>query len=423
MKPPRGRRAAAIALAAVLLIACFAAAHRKAVKGSSDFDAYYSAAGDLIAGRSPYREAVESPYLYPPVFAVLFTPFAALPYLPAHALWFALNTVLFAASCRLLLALFPPGASPATRVFAVFFAVATLADNLVMAQANIFVLFCLAAGLYLWRRADRPIPAGVLMALGASVKAAPYLLIVFFAVRREWKVLLGWALGATLWLVAVPGANLGFERNLALLREWGSAVAFSEGPGLPAEPEKLRYYDDFAAEAGAPERGAEAVRYQRRLQGLLNSRNQALDASLHRVLLRDVAGKANHEYLPVYTARRYRIVSPVQLPESTVRVIFAVLALALVALSAALAIKDPAAGFSALILTTILFTPVARTHVFALALVPVCFLASRAPSAAFALSAGALYALSGIRAFQAHGAGTAFLLVLWVWCFMAPKGR
>jgi Glycosyltransferase family 87 len=59
----------------------------------SDFTAYYEAAGNVRAGRSPF---VTAGYIYPPLLAFLLTPLASLPYATARWIWF-----LFSQACLL----------------------------------------------------------------------------------------------------------------------------------------------------------------------------------------------------------------------------------------------------------------------------------------------------------------------------------
>ncbi len=79
-----------------------------------DFGAYYLAARALATGESPYdanaarrlaaAAGVEqhSPYIYPPLLALLLRPIAALPYSAAAAIWFVLSAAALLAALSLL---------------------------------------------------------------------------------------------------------------------------------------------------------------------------------------------------------------------------------------------------------------------------------------------------------------------------------
>jgi hypothetical protein len=79
-----------------------------------DFGAYYLAAKALVNGESPFDKdaasrlaaasGVEqhSPYIYPPLLAVVLRPLAALPYRAASAIWFVLSAAALLAALTLL---------------------------------------------------------------------------------------------------------------------------------------------------------------------------------------------------------------------------------------------------------------------------------------------------------------------------------
>ena len=55
------------------------------IRNASDFSAYYEAARNVLAGRSPFYTPG---YIYPPLLAFLLTPLAPLPYVTARWVWF-----------------------------------------------------------------------------------------------------------------------------------------------------------------------------------------------------------------------------------------------------------------------------------------------------------------------------------------------
>jgi hypothetical protein len=84
---------------------------------------------------------------------------------------------------------------------------------------NIFILFLVAGCLECFRR-RLDVAAGLVLALAIACKVTPLLMVPYFAWKRSWKVLAGCAAGLVLWLVVVPGAVYGWERNGELLRSW-----------------------------------------------------------------------------------------------------------------------------------------------------------------------------------------------------------
>src|SRR5258705_12706413 len=56
---------------------------------SNDFNVFYHAAGEVLGGRDPYQRSLGewTPYLYPPLLAILLTPLAVLPLPVAAYVW------------------------------------------------------------------------------------------------------------------------------------------------------------------------------------------------------------------------------------------------------------------------------------------------------------------------------------------------
>src|SRR5678815_202233 len=60
---------------------------------SNDFNVYYHAASEVIAGHDPYQHSLGdwTPYIYPPLLAELMVPLALLPLPVAAYLWFLVS--------------------------------------------------------------------------------------------------------------------------------------------------------------------------------------------------------------------------------------------------------------------------------------------------------------------------------------------
>src|SRR5438128_1436661 len=95
-----------------LLVAAMVYAVATTGTHGSDFWTFWDAGRAVLHGRSPYpslqalpREAVEktfAPFVYPPPAAVVFAPFALLPYAVAKLLFLALNLAALGIALRLL---------------------------------------------------------------------------------------------------------------------------------------------------------------------------------------------------------------------------------------------------------------------------------------------------------------------------------
>jgi alpha-1,2-mannosyltransferase len=179
-------------------------------------------------------------YPNPPIMALILRPFVALPPFTGAVVWLlvkaALAGVLFVWAVRL--ASEPGGRFPPLAAFAVgVLSIHPILGDLQHGNVNIFIAFLVFASLELFRR-GWDVSAGVVLALAIACKVTPALFVVYFGwkvlhgrwtapgpvLRAMWKsgggVLLGTLLGLVLWLIVVPGAVLGFERNNALLKSW-----------------------------------------------------------------------------------------------------------------------------------------------------------------------------------------------------------
>ena len=58
-----------------------------------DFNVYYRAGTRVLHGKPLYRLDESSHFLYAPIFAIAFAPFAALPLRAAQFAWYLVNAV------------------------------------------------------------------------------------------------------------------------------------------------------------------------------------------------------------------------------------------------------------------------------------------------------------------------------------------
>lgn len=188
-------------------------------KYENDFNVFYFAASELIAGRDPYQDSLHAwtPYLYPPVLAELMTPLALLPLPAAAYLWFliSLSAATVAARMAAALAGLPPDegqgtlrAAPlpqtavAQRVAAFFPDLATprnfialliavillrfILDNFKLGQVNLIIAMLAVAHVYCYATGRRRLSVAAL-ALAAAMKLTPGLLVAYHLARRRWR--------------------------------------------------------------------------------------------------------------------------------------------------------------------------------------------------------------------------------------------
>jgi hypothetical protein len=185
----------------------------------NDFNVYYFASQEILAGRTPYENSLDdwTPYLYPPLLAELLVPFTLLPLPVAAYLWFLLNVFsLFGAlrmSARLVfpdkrefIALpyrannsqqtLPPqrrrlfclkaGQQTFLSVITLLVLVRFVLDNFDYGQVNLLVCALAVAHIYFWINGKR-LSSAIVLALAVSIKITPILLLAFHIAKLRLK--------------------------------------------------------------------------------------------------------------------------------------------------------------------------------------------------------------------------------------------
>lgn len=189
---------------------------------AADFRVYYYASRVLIEHQGQFygpSSGIGWPqyFRYPPLFLLVFLPFALLPYKAAAAVWAALKcAVLYA----LLRALGRRLDFPRTGLW--WFVPALLCGGFVVQELGMgnaqFLVFGLVAAslLSLENNGGR---SGFVLALAASLKVWPLFFVPYIVARRRARVAL-----LTLAFIAggalLPAAYFGWSGNISLLRQW-----------------------------------------------------------------------------------------------------------------------------------------------------------------------------------------------------------
>lgn len=156
---------------------------------------------------------------HPPTSILLALPFAALPYFEALFVWNLASLAALGASLWLV----ARGLGLVWKAEAVFPLVALLAlcnpllQQIWLGQLNL-VLLLLLTGAWAADRAHRPWTAGALVGAAMAIKLFPGFLLIYFALRRNWKALAAAAIAlcalTALTLVALgAGAYLSYFRD------------------------------------------------------------------------------------------------------------------------------------------------------------------------------------------------------------------
>lgn len=174
---------------------------------SNDFNVFYHAAREALAGRDPYQSSLAgwTPYLYPPLLALLLTPLAVLPLPVAAYVWFVINAASAIAATWMSATLacdhsqLCAGESedesaglrwfllgPLIAVGTVVIVARFLLDNFSLGQVNPIVAALAAAHVYLYSRKKKTASA-LMLAIAVSIKLTPLVLIGYHIARRRWK--------------------------------------------------------------------------------------------------------------------------------------------------------------------------------------------------------------------------------------------
>jgi hypothetical protein len=243
------RRRGAVLVLAVAVAAVLGVRVWQARKPGGDFFRYWNSGRALLEGetrlydrpvmnevaRRASPEAPDDPddtaFKYLPVFAVLWQGPALLPVRLAEWLWQLANLAFAAAivawSWRLA---FPGGGPWWTWALPLALTARLFWNNLNYGQINVVVLFLGTLALRLVDR-ERDARAGGAAALGGAIKFTPAFLIPYFALKRRFLAAAA-GLVALAALIVGPALQLGWARNLELLREYvgGRGGMVSEAP-------------------------------------------------------------------------------------------------------------------------------------------------------------------------------------------------
>jgi hypothetical protein len=241
------------ALGAVLLVVLFARTVQS--QPAVDFAAYYRTVSEFRGGAHLYDQALVwrdagyavnlpgndsqnadgLPFVYPPTFAFAILPLTLLPYQVALLAWFAIIAGSLVGTSHLLIRLLLPleRRYHAALVIAVTGLMAVFQPiRGVLATGNVdtLILFLLTLSLVDYR-AGKNTRAGVWLALAGLMKPTVGFVLLFFLIKRAWRVIVACGVVGTLLLGASaaaigPGQTLDF---VSVATYW-SSPAFAVSP-------------------------------------------------------------------------------------------------------------------------------------------------------------------------------------------------
>jgi hypothetical protein len=233
-----GRRLVWAAGVVVLVLASLAAVIvATALPAGYDFRAYWLAGQHLLAGAPLYPGpetilGLPDEFRYFPIVALLFVPFALVPYPVALAIWTLLQVATAGAVGIALIRPLPSSWRPWAGAAYVFFLGLVL--EVTLGNVN---LLSLGLALAAWRLRDRALPAGVLLAAAVGLKFLPLTLLLFYVASGRWRpVVTGGIIGATtlaLGALLMPDRTAEYIRFAPRLLEQDWVFAHIARPGPP----------------------------------------------------------------------------------------------------------------------------------------------------------------------------------------------
>jgi len=156
-----------------------------------DFNVYYRTGARVLNGEPLYRLDESSHFLYAPIFAILFAPFALLPLHAAQFVWYLVSAASLIAfivgSARMLLGRAPLTAS--IFVIPVVFTAVFINNNIEHGQINLPTL-ALIVWSVVFAEEDRPMIGGAALAAAILIKPFAGLAALFLLLHKKWQPIL-----------------------------------------------------------------------------------------------------------------------------------------------------------------------------------------------------------------------------------------
>ncbi|MBI2425411.1 MAG: DUF2029 domain-containing protein [Candidatus Hydrogenedentes bacterium] len=214
----------ALTLAALLLwlIVGAIAVNRQLTNGSADFREFWEVTRHTVHQYADERTDYVVPFTYPPLFHLLLAAFSWMPLALGASLWFLFCSGCAVSAIWMLRRIAGTDESPLPARYtalAVFMALGVIANDLIMGNANLVVLFLIVSMLYAVQRGRAGV-AGLALAAGAAFKILPGIFLVYFLYKRQYRVVAHALLGCMLCFLVLPMLFMGPARGFHLVSQW-----------------------------------------------------------------------------------------------------------------------------------------------------------------------------------------------------------
>jgi len=217
-------------LAVVLLSLIFTVDYFYNVKKNrirTDFHYHYLASRAMMKGMDIYNaELVGKKFKYFPINAVLFMPFALSNPYASESLWLIAHLIMTFMIFKTIRKLFDEGLGtwwiiPIICVGDIFW------ENIKLGQINLPVFFFTVMGLNAFVN-NKEFKSGLYIGLASVLKFMPIVFVVYFALKKEWKVVKGAILAAVVLIFIIPmcviGPKYASKLNAKYIREGSNRV-------------------------------------------------------------------------------------------------------------------------------------------------------------------------------------------------------
>jgi hypothetical protein len=239
----------ALAAVGVALVYAGISSYVRVTGKGTDFNVFYLAArtlaerpADLYHFRAPRGPTYT--YIYPPTFAVLMRPVAALPLGASAITWSLLNIAFFLHGAWVLArALAPPPRRFDFLAWILVLGTPFAVENIFLGQVHGLIAYLMIRGVDRLR-SGRSGAGAIWLAAAAAVKLIPAVFGLYFLVRRDWRGLASFALAGAVLTALPPAVVLGPRTAGALLGEFADMLVL---PYVTAGASSHAIYDRTAA--------------------------------------------------------------------------------------------------------------------------------------------------------------------------------
>lgn len=186
-----------------------------------DFQVYFGAVNNFLAGINPYQQLYVGtiPFNYPPSVLLFLLPLSLFSIKLSQFIWFIFSIFCLIAVAQIVFSLFVPKEKRWIKLILLSLLLQNFPTKftLVMGQINFLVLLLIVLSFYFYVRKKDGL-SGLFLGLSAAIKLNPLLLIVFFVVKKRYKIVfltfLTFFLANLTLLMIDPSSTLFYYQNV-----------------------------------------------------------------------------------------------------------------------------------------------------------------------------------------------------------------